>query len=739
MVRPHLALAALLVLAALAGCAAHARTVPAAAPPPPPPSLLDGFERDPLWTQDAAGDHAEPVCLASEAIEGGTALVVKISAGSRGKAIIRKEVDLDLSAITALSVSARTVAGAPPRLVLAVRGAGGAWLESPPVPLSAGWTHDLAWRPDAAAWRTAAAAVDRLMLVIIPQGGDCTVAIDNLRAEGAWRWRTDPAVLLAVTPPTATAARHQPIELTFGVAWPHERRAAPVAPAGAAERLLRRQVAGGAWITAPDGERWFQAAACLGSAGEDGRTVSRYAVRLAPDRAGVWTLEAGLDAGGGRWVFATPATVAVAAAAANPGPVRIDADRRYLARDGAFFWPLGLNVAWAGDYRPWLDRLRDDGCNSLRVWLCPWSNPLDIAGDLAAVNQDSAAAIDRLLDEALARGLAVQLCLAYHGWFAEDWSRNPFNAANGGPVADAREFWTDAQARAAFRRLLDYAVARWNHHPALLAWELVNEADLAPRWRDQDLVDWHAEMSAHLARIGRRIHPVTTSVHKPGRMRALWRLGDIDLVNVHRYDPVPLRAVAAVAADAVAAGKPGWAAELGRDWRPRGEQADAGGQHLRQALWLSWMQGLAGGSWAWWWDVQVQNAGLTRHHAALGRYLAGEDPRGLGAVPVTATGDGLALAALVARDRAWAYACDPSADPAAGSPVPPERRAALTGLAPGRWLVERWDVAAGAPVERREIAVAEDGRMPLVLPGGIGEAAWKAVRALPLAPAAELP
>ncbi len=716
----------ILCAALLAGCGG--------ARPPVANDLLDGFERDPLWAHDSADDHATMACEAGEAVQGETALVVHASRGTRGKVLVRKEVDLDASGLTGLTLAARTVEGPPPLLALALRGADGTWLESPPFTLTPGWNRDLAWDPRGlAGWATAAPRIDRLIVLITPQDGDCTVALDDLRATGAWRWRSDAATLGAVEPPPAKAGLNQPLQLAFTLSWPPDLRAAPAPKPGINGRLLRRQVAGGAWITAPDGERWFQPAASLGG--------GRYAVRLAPDHAGTWTLEPGVEAGAGRWQWGARAEVAVSPQAASPGAVRVDpVDRRWLSRaDGSFIWPLGLNVAWAGDYTPWLDRLQADGCTALRVWLCPWSNPLDVAGDLQTVNQASATAIDDLLDAAAARGQVVQLCLAYHGWFGGDWGRNPFNRLNGGPVTDAREFWTDGQARAGFRRLLDYVSARWGHHPALLAWELMNECDLAPRYRDQDLIDWHREMAAHLARVDRRRHLITTSVSEPGHLAELWRTGDIDVVNVHRYQRDPLRGMAAVARDATAAGKPGWAAETGLDWRPDQALAERDGNHLRQALWWSWMHGLAASSWAWWWDLQ-QAQGLTRHHAALARFLAGEDPRGLALRTVSAGGPGCAVAALLAPDRGWVYAADPSAaDPANGSPQLPAQPFAIDGLAPGTWTVERWDVLTGAVVETTQATIADDGRLPLIAPAGSGEAAWKLRRLPALTPAISLP
>ncbi len=703
---------------------------------------LDGFERDPMWAHDSADDHAELTCQTNEAVEGVTALVVRAHAGSRGKVLLRKEIELDASGLDGLRMSARLVDGPGATLAVAMRGADGTWLESPPFTLSKSWQHELTWDPRTLpAWAKSAPHIDRLLLLVRPQGGDVTVALDDLRALGAWRWRSDPATLQAVQMPPAQAARNQPVALTYDVVWPVEAHAAELSKPVGAQRLMRRMVAGGAWITAPDGERWFQNGVCISIGAEAGLPRYRYAVRFTPNLTGVWIIEPGLATGAGAWQWGARGTVTVSADAAHPGAARLDASGRWFERgDGSFLWPLGMNVAWAGDYTPWLDRLQRDGCTVVRVWLCPWSNPLDVAGDLQTVNQASAASIDGLLDAAAARGLSVQLCLTYHGWFGGDWSRNPFNAAHGGPITDARDFWTDGQAREGFRKVLDYVSARWGHHPGLLAWELVNEADLAPRHADEDVVAWHAEMSAHLARIDRHRHPITTSVAEPGHLRALWRLPYLDLVNIHRYDADPRRAIAAVARDIQIAGKPGWTAEAGRDWRPAQALAERDGVYLRQALWWSWVNGLAASSWAWWWDVQVQNQDLTRHHAALSRFLAGEDPRGLELHPVSSSADGLAVGALVGSDRAWVYTADPqAAQPAVGTPSPPARQFVILGLAPGTWTVERWDPLSGSRADTQDVIIPETGLLSLSTQAGSGESAWKLRRRLPLVPGVQLP
>ena len=190
-----------------------------------------------------------------------------------------------------------------------------------------------------------------------------------------------------------------------------------------------------------------------------------------------------------------------------------------------------------------------------------------------------------------------------------------------------------------------------------------------------------------------------------------------------------------------AVGKPGWAAEASRDWLPGGDQADPDGRFLTRALWWSWVQGLAGSSWAWWWDTHVQPNGLTRQHAALARFLRGEDPRGARAVSVAAMAGDTTAGALVAADRAWVFADDPRswdpAAPATGPARPGVHRLRLAGLAPGAWQVELWEPLTGAVVATLPAEIAADGTLELDAPAL--PAAWKLIRQRPLLPGLSVP
>ena len=56
----------------------------------------------------------------------------------------------------------------------------------------------------------------------------------------------------------------------------------------------------------------------------------------------------------------------------RPDPHDATDPRWFCARDGSFFYPLGENVAWSGDYEPYAAALAAAGATCFRTWICPW-------------------------------------------------------------------------------------------------------------------------------------------------------------------------------------------------------------------------------------------------------------------------------------------------------------------------------------------------------------------------------
>ena len=259
-----------------------------------------------------------------------------------------------------------------------------------------------------------------------------------------------------------------------------------------------------------------------------------FRVRFTPDRAGVWRWY---------WKVTTPAGEARSEVrrlrvgpSERPGFLRRSRrDDRYLAYDdGSAYFAVGENLCWydargSYAYDAWLAALAEQGANWARLWMPSWAMGIEWSdtglGDYGA-RLDRAWQLDAVLAEAERRGIAVQLVLQNHGAFStvynSEWAANPYNAANGGILESAAEFWTDPEARALFQRRLRYTVARWGYSTAILAWELWNEAELSDGYAAADAIGWHREMADFLRAHDPQGHLVTTSYSLPILHIGVW-------------------------------------------------------------------------------------------------------------------------------------------------------------------------------------------------------------------------
>ncbi len=746
--RPVLALFLPLLLAS--SCERSAADAAAAiAAVPSGPRLLEGFEDDPLWTLDSANDYAALSASAADASEGAFGLKVAVSDNRRDKAVIRKEVALDLSRVRRLLIDARNASTQAVTIDLALHATTGALFTTRPRALAPGWNRDLAFELDAggfavgadlAQWAAASPTIDRLIIEIHPVKGDCVVGLDNLRADGPVLLRQERARLLAVDAPVGPVARYAAAQILVDVRYPAPTAFVPLA----IDPFLARMTSVTARVLAPDGTIANVQGFCMSASPVvAGELTYRYGVRLPTALPGTYRWQIGVGTLTA-WTWSVPGalTVAAFAEAASPGPVQRDhANPRWLCRaDGSWFQPRGKNVAWSGDYEPYAAAIEANGGTCMRVWICPWTEPLDCGGRLEAINFPDAAHLDAIFATAARHHLVVQLCLTYHGALGWDWARNPWNTANGGPCADAREFWTNGVARAHFQRLLDYCVARWGASADLMAWELSNECDLTPRFKDQDIVDWHREMAAYLHRIDPLHHLVTTSVSRPEALPSLWRGADLDLVEVHGYDAHAPALIDRIAAAFAGQPLPVLLAEWGRGFQAADDQGDRGGVALRQALWSAWMDGLAGEPLPWWWDTHMERNHLLEQVAHLAEFARGEDLRTETWRTLQAPfGEHGVARCLLGLDRAYGYCCDPAAVDRAGAAAEPllrsPHRIVLRGLPAGTWRLTVWDTATWTVVESGSLGGDE---LQIDTPETLGECAFKLVRDPPLQPSLNL-
>jgi hypothetical protein len=443
----------------------------------------------------------------------------------------------------------------------------------------------------------------------------------------------------------------------------------------------------------------------------------------------------------------------------RPSPL----DPRYLRfDDGTPYFAVGENLAWYDGrgtfaYDDWFAKLAAEGANYVRLWMPSWAFGLEwIRRENGAIvsntlgnytdRLDRAWQLDRVLEEAARHGIQVMLCLQNHGPFSLDansqWADNPYNAANGGPLAHPLDFFDDPTARELFRRRLRYVVARWGYAPNLLAWELWNEVNLAASTARPEVQAWHSEMAQELQALDPWDHMITTSVSLGEEQNVLWLLPEIAFTQTHTYN-VPFLLdtgylLTTLSAQARVEGKPTLIGETGADYRGPAETLATDPSHIgfHDGLWVGVLAETFGTGMTWWWDNVIDPQDLYGHFGAVARFVEGVafDEAGFVATrpPALATGRSLTAYALVGDPAtlAWiknlAHHFSPIGNP--GDPVPVEGATlALEGLADGGWSARWIDAYSGSEIRSDAVIVAE-GAVELAVPDFVGDVALRMER-----------
>jgi hypothetical protein len=371
-----------------------------------------------------------------------------------------------------------------------------------------------------------------------------------------------------------------------------------------------------------------------------------FRVRFTPPKTGGWRW---------RWVVRTAGGPPVAAAwqpfrvsrVRDHGFVRVSRrDPRYLAfDDGTPYFALGENTGWYGprgtfDYDDWFAALAAQGANYGRVWMPTWAFGIEWSdtglGDYTD-RLDRAWQLDHVFDAAEAQGIYLMHAVLNHGPFSlafnSEWAANPYNAANGGPLATPAAFFTDAEARQLIAQRIRYIVARWGWSTHLMAWELWNEVDLTGG-ASAPVTSWHADMSALLRTLDPNDHLVTTSHALYPNDPNVWSGGGVDFTQIHFYaDIFPAKrdlaeTVTSLTADrANVTRKPVLFGEIGIDSRGPAETraADPEGIGIHDGLWAGAMSGGIGTAMTWWWDdlIDVEPDRYYPMFGAIARFVDG--------------------------------------------------------------------------------------------------------------------
>jgi hypothetical protein len=455
-----------------------------------------------------------------------------------------------------------------------------------------------------------------------------------------------------------------------------------------------------------------------------------FRVRFSPDAEGAWRWwwEVRTPAGATR---SKPRALEVRPSTRRGFLRRSPHDDRYLAfDDGTAYFAVGENLGWydargSFAYDHWLAQLSAQGANYARLWMPSWAMGIEWSdtglGDYGA-RLDRAWQLDQVLATAERHRIQLMLSLQNHGAFSttanSEWAGNPYNAANGGPLARPGDFFTDPTARALFKRRLRYVVARWGWSTALLAWELWNEAELVDRYQSPASVAWHREMADWLRALDPHDHLVTTSFAFSLVDLAVWRDAGLDFTQLHFYStferggrPVTIApniaddVVGFTAARRAEVALPVLFAELGVDARGPAETraSDPEGIGVHDGLWAGVVSGGLGTAMTWWWDnlIDLEPDRYYPMFGSVARFVRGVAFDRAGFAPLdgeaTSAARPLVVHGLVGPDRLLAWVKDyahqwfrPDA------PEIADGQLRLSGLAPGRWCGRWYDPWSGS-------------------------------------------
>lgn len=308
-----------------------------------------------------------------------------------------------------------------------------------------------------------------------------------------------------------------------------------------------------------------------------------------------------------------------------PGFVRVSpVNRRYLELStGQSIFPIGHNLPTYHVDKFLADReiakMHAGGENYNRWWMYSRELGLEWEHALGWYRQTSAWRMDFVLRLAEQFDFRYMICFDTHQDFRgteswEGWPNNPYNAVLGGPCQTPAEFFTNAAARAQYKKRLRYIVARYGWSPRVLCWEFGNEFEGWPDTPSEVLLAWHREMSDYLRELDPYRHLITTSFWTPAGRPEVWNLPNIDIVQTHHYANAPVDMARLVATDCreklANYDKPHIYGEIGLDSRLRLEPKDPQGYYLHECIWAALMSGAASSAMSWWHESYIDKHNL---------------------------------------------------------------------------------------------------------------------------------
>jgi hypothetical protein len=368
-----------------------------------------------------------------------------------------------------------------------------------------------------------------------------------------------------------------------------------------------------------------------------------WRIRFAPDEIGAWE-------------YAVSVTTKEGTSAVLKGNFTCEKgnNKGFIRKNESFYLnfdnneqyiPVGQNLAWQQsnpylDYKKWLENMGSAKANFARLWLCHWGLGIEWKPNtgggyegLKRYKQNNAWYLDWVLEKCREQNINTMLCINHHGQVSTtvnpNWNENPYNAANGGPCAQTKDFFTNATAKQLHKNRLRYIVARWGFSPNIMAWELFNEVGYTDDFTKAEVKtavkDWHNEMALFLKDKDPFKHLVTTSF---GNYEdpSVFQLPSMDFSQNHAYIDAPNveQALADISRNNIKTlGKPTLNGEFGIDASPSSlSTLDPKGIHIHNSLWATAFSGAMGAGASWWWDTYLEPKNLYVHYTPLSIFLS---------------------------------------------------------------------------------------------------------------------
>ena len=288
--------------------------------------------------------------------------------------------------------------------------------------------------------------------------------------------------------------------------------------------------------------------------------------------------------------------------------------RRFAFTSGKPYAPFGHNLAWqyggAPPYETQLADMSKAGLNWTRIWADRWDgkSPFllqDTSKKLETgwMNEAAFERWDSIVNSCERNHIKFQFVLFHHGLFSTttdpNWAEHPWNVANGGFLADPTDFFVNPRAKKLTKDWLRYAVARWSHSPAIMAWDLFNEVqwvDAAKKHPERlgDVIAWHREMGNFVRTIDPYHHLVTSSSSEELNPKVF---ESMDFLQPHSYPP---NLYAANLGAPVPKDKPSFFGEFGVHFETVDEKVAK--QALVDGFWAALLSAQAGPAQYWYWD-----------------------------------------------------------------------------------------------------------------------------------------